>query len=108
MRKSACAAISRPTSSDIPAYYSASRRGHIDHVVVLGVIGGRSRTRQSGQADASACRCRPEGRRHRRGREYVTTNLSGPDDVVNFERLVELIEPLGPVGGAAPAALVER
>jgi aryl-alcohol dehydrogenase-like predicted oxidoreductase len=62
MRKGACAAISRPTSSDIPASYSASRRGILIMSLLL-VLSGASRTRQSGQADASACRCRPEGRR---------------------------------------------
>src|SRR5882724_13363280 len=32
----------------------------------------------------------------------------GADDVVDFERLVDLVEPFGPVRRAAPAALVER
>src|SRR5260221_13077015 len=34
--------------------------------------------------------------------------VSGAEDVVDFERLVDLGEPLGPVGCAAAAALVER
>src|SRR5258708_35353334 len=33
---------------------------------------------------------------------------SGAEDVVGLERLVDLGEPFGPVGGAAAAALVER
>src|SRR5580704_11512752 len=33
---------------------------------------------------------------------------SGAEDVVDFERLVDLGEPLGAVGGAAAAALIER
>src|SRR5882724_3726922 len=32
----------------------------------------------------------------------------GADDVVDFERLVDLVEPFGPVRRAAPAALIER
>src|ERR1700689_2862161 len=33
---------------------------------------------------------------------------SGAEDVVDFERLVELIEPFGTVGGAAATAFIER
>jgi len=32
----------------------------------------------------------------------------GAEDIVELERLVDLGEPFGPVGGAAAAALVER
>src|SRR5438046_160948 len=32
----------------------------------------------------------------------------GADDVVEFERLVDLVEPFGPIRSAAPAALIER
>ena len=35
-------------------------------------------------------------------------NVSGAKNVVELERLVDLGEPFGAVGGAAPAALVER
>src|ERR1700722_14439285 len=37
-----------------------------------------------------------------------TPNLSDPDDVVDFERLIELAEPLGPIGSSAPTALIQR
>src|SRR5882724_12374798 len=33
---------------------------------------------------------------------------SGAEDVMDFKRLVDLVEPFGPVGGAAAAALIER
>src|SRR6266436_5682508 len=34
--------------------------------------------------------------------------ILGADDVVEFERLVDLVEPFGPVRRAAPAPLIER
>jgi hypothetical protein len=37
-----------------------------------------------------------------------TPNLSDPDDVVDFERLIELAEPLGPIGSSAPTTLIQR
>src|SRR5882672_2512120 len=53
-------------------------------------------------------------KRRRRPRSTKPRGRPGPrvrsdgEDVVDFERLVDLHEPFGPVGGAAPAALVER
>jgi len=35
-------------------------------------------------------------------------NVSSFEDIVDFERLVDLSEPLGPIGGAAAAAFIER
>ena len=39
---------------------------------------------------------------------YVITELSGAEDVVDFERPIELAEPLGPIGCSAPTALFQR
>src|SRR3984885_5116288 len=39
---------------------------------------------------------------------HVTTNRSDPDNVVEFERLIELAEPLGTVSCATTAAFIER
>src|SRR3984957_5471956 len=49
----------------------------------------------------------PEGA-HCPGSSALPEGVSGLQDVVDFERLVDLAEPFGAVGCAAPAALVER
>jgi hypothetical protein len=38
----------------------------------------------------------------------LKSDFRGAEDVVDLERLVELIEPFGPVGCAAAAALIDR
>src|SRR5580704_9920997 len=48
------------------------------------------------------------GRRRLPGQQRPTLRVSGAQDVVDFERLVDLAEPFGAVGCAAAAALVER
>src|ERR1700748_7744 len=50
----------------------------------------------------SALRARP------RPIACLKSGLRRPEDVVDIERLVDLIEPFGPVGCAAPAALIDR
>src|ERR1700739_3189604 len=41
-------------------------------------------------------------------RQRAERQASGAEDVVKLERLVDLVEPLGAVGGAAAAAFIKR